>query len=173
MNNKNIESIKKLITPYELKNQLNLKYEDRIFIEDARIKINDIIFVHAGIVPEIVKETKQNTIKYVNLLMKNFFDGSTGVNDNINKFLIDSKGVLWDRSLGKDNTNCDIIDKTLKDLDCNHIVIGHTPQNIINSRCNEKVWRVDVGLSKSLGNNNFQILEIKRNDNKSSFRILS
>ena len=137
------------------------------------LKINDIIFVHAGIVPEIVKENKQNTIKYVNLLMKNFFDGSTGVNDNINKFLIDSKGVLWDRSLGKDNTNCDILDKTLKDLDCNHIVIGHTPQNIINSRCNEKVWRVDVGLSKSLGNNNFQILEIKRNDNKSSFRILS
>jgi len=46
MNNKNIESIKKLITPYELKNQLNLKYEDRIFIEDARIKINDIINGH-------------------------------------------------------------------------------------------------------------------------------
>lgn len=137
------------------------------------LKINDIIFVHAGIVPEIVKENKKNTIQYVNLLMKNFFDGSTGINDNINKFLIDSKGVLWDRSLGKDNTNCDILEKTLNDLGCKHIVIGHTPQNIINSKCNEKVWRVDVGLSKSLGNNNFQILEIKRNDNKSSFRILS
>ena len=137
------------------------------------LKINDIIFVHAGIVPEIVKENKKNTISYVNLLMKNFFNGETGINDNINKFLIDSKGVLWDRSLGKDNANCDILDKTLKDLDCEHIVIGHTPQNIINSRCNEKVWRVDVGLSKSLGNNKFQILEIKRNNNKSSFRILS
>lgn len=43
MNNKNIESIKKLVTPYELKNELNLKYEDRQFIEDARIKINNII----------------------------------------------------------------------------------------------------------------------------------
>jgi hypothetical protein len=137
------------------------------------LKINDIIFVHAGIVPEIVKENKKNTITYVNLLMKNFFNGETGINDNINKFLIDSKGVLWDRSLGKDNANCDILDKTLKDLGCEHIVIGHTPQNIINSRCNEKVWRVDVGLSKSLGNNKFQILEIKRNNNKSSFRILS
>jgi hypothetical protein len=137
------------------------------------LKINDIIFVHAGIVPEIVKENKKNTISYVNLLMKNFFNGETGINDNINKFLIDSKGVLWDRSLGKDNANCDILDKTLKDLDCEHIVIGHTPQNIINSRCNEKVWRVDVGLSKSIGNNKFQILEIKRNNNKNSFRILS
>jgi len=137
------------------------------------LKINDIIFVHAGIVPEIVKENKKNTITYVNLLMKNFFNGETGINDHINKFLIDSKGVLWDRSLGKDNANCDILDKTLKELGCEHIVIGHTPQNIINSRCNEKVWRVDVGLSKSLGNNKFQILEIKRTNNKSNFRILS
>ena len=43
MNNINIESIRKLITPYELKNELNLKYEDRQFIEDSRIKINNII----------------------------------------------------------------------------------------------------------------------------------
>ena len=43
MNNRNIESIKKLTSPYELKNNLNLKYEDRIFIEQARENINNII----------------------------------------------------------------------------------------------------------------------------------
>jgi len=43
MNNINIESIKKLVTPYELKNELNLKYEDRQFIENSRIEINNII----------------------------------------------------------------------------------------------------------------------------------
>jgi len=43
MNNKNIESIKKLVTPYELKNNLNLKYEDRVFIENSRLEVNKII----------------------------------------------------------------------------------------------------------------------------------
>ena len=43
MNNRNIECIKKLVSPYELKNELNLKYEDRIFIENARVTINNII----------------------------------------------------------------------------------------------------------------------------------
>lgn len=43
MNNRNIESIKKLVSPYELKNDINLKYEDRIFIEKSREEINDIV----------------------------------------------------------------------------------------------------------------------------------
>tara|TARA_B100000401_G_C52784242_1_gene709934 strand:- start:384 stop:1421 length:1038 start_codon:yes stop_codon:yes gene_type:complete len=43
MNNKNIESIKKLVTPYELKNNLNLKYDERVFIEESRLEINKII----------------------------------------------------------------------------------------------------------------------------------
>ena len=138
------------------------------------IKINDIIFVHAGIIPEMIKENKTNTINIINLLMKNFFNGKIDINDKtVKKFLIDSKGVLWDRSLGKDNVDCERLENTLKGLEANHIVIGHTPQNIINSKCNEKVWRVDVGLSKSLGNNKLQILEIKRNDSKNIFRILT
>ena len=32
MNNRNIESIKKLTSPYELKNNLNLKYEDNFLL---------------------------------------------------------------------------------------------------------------------------------------------
>ena len=43
MNNKNIESIKKLVSPYELKNNLNLKYVDRLFIEESRKEINKIV----------------------------------------------------------------------------------------------------------------------------------
>ena len=137
------------------------------------LKINDIVFVHAGIIPEIVKDNKKNTVKFVNLLMKNFLNGKQDMDEKINQFLVDSKGVLWDRSLGKTNPNCDLLDKTLKDIGAKHIVIGHTPQNVINSNCDEKVWRVDVGLSKSLGNNNFQILEIKRINNKNKFTILN
>tara|TARA_B110000238_G_C16073873_1_gene416165 strand:+ start:109 stop:561 length:453 start_codon:yes stop_codon:yes gene_type:complete len=138
------------------------------------LKINDIIFVHGGIIPDIVKENKENTIQIINLIMKNFFNGKVNINDEtVKKFLVDSKGVLWDRSFGKDNVNCSVLNETLKSLNANHIIIGHTPQNVINSKCDEQVWRVDVGLSKSLGDNTFQILQVKRENNKNVFNVLT
>ena len=138
------------------------------------LKINDIIFVHGGIIPDIVKENKQNTIYIVNMIMKNFFNGDININNKtVNQFLIDSKGVLWDRSFGKDDVDCSLLNDTLSHLNANHIVIGHTPQNIINSKCDEKVWRVDVGLSKSFGSKSLQILKIKKENNKNIFNVLT
>lgn len=40
MNNINIEYLEKLISPYDLKNELNLKYEDMEFINESRKEIN-------------------------------------------------------------------------------------------------------------------------------------
>ena len=31
------------------------------------------------------------------------------------------------------------------------MVVGHTPQDRINSVCNNKIWRVDTGMSKAFG----------------------
>ena len=43
MNNINIESIKKLQTPYEIKNIYNISYEDTLFINNSRNIINNIL----------------------------------------------------------------------------------------------------------------------------------
>lgn len=43
MNNINIESIKKLETPYEIKNNYNINYDDILFINESRNTINNII----------------------------------------------------------------------------------------------------------------------------------
>ena len=49
------------------------------------------------------------------------------------------------------------LDKTLENIShnlgekVNHIIVGHTVQKTINSKCDNKVFRVDVGLSKALG----------------------
>ena len=45
----------------------------------------------------------------------------------------------------------------------NNIVIGHTVQDNINAKCDNKIWRVDVGISSLFGTNNTQILEILDN----------
>ena len=137
------------------------------------IKINDIIFVHAGIIPELIKKDKHKVITIVNKLMRSYFRGEIDDNhEDFKELLKDKKGVLWDRSLGKDNVDCNELDKMLKIIGANHIVIGHSPQNIINSKCNDKVWRVDVGLSKAIGDNKYQILEIVKKQNKNIFTPL-
>jgi 3-deoxy-7-phosphoheptulonate synthase len=43
MNNININSIKKLKTPYEIKNEYNICYEDTLFINNSRSIINNIL----------------------------------------------------------------------------------------------------------------------------------
>ena len=43
MNNINVNRIKKLCTPYELKNDINIDYDDRIFINNSRTIINNIL----------------------------------------------------------------------------------------------------------------------------------
>lgn len=43
MNNINIDSIKKLETPYEIKNNYNINYDDILFINESRKTINNII----------------------------------------------------------------------------------------------------------------------------------
>ena len=43
MNNININSINKLNTPYEVKNNYNINYEDVLFINESRTIVNDII----------------------------------------------------------------------------------------------------------------------------------
>ena len=106
--------------------------------------------------------------------MRSYFRGEIDdEHPEFKKFLRSSHGVVWDRSLGKESPNCQLLDTTLDKLGAKHIVVGHTIQDIINSKCNEKVWRVDVGLSKSMGGNNFQVLEITRENNKNKFRILN
>ena len=43
MNNINVNSIKKLKTPYEIKNEFNINYEDVLFINNCRSTINNIL----------------------------------------------------------------------------------------------------------------------------------
>jgi len=81
--------------------------------------------------------------------------------------------------------NCDkILKEMLQTVNINGIVIGHTPQmseknNGINSACNQRVWRVDIGASSAFDmfrstKRNIQVLEIKYDEQKKPrFNIIS
>jgi hypothetical protein len=124
----------------------------------SALVIGSNIFVHAGISPEFAKA---HSIKDLN---KDFRDWLLGriTKDYIKEIITGTdESVFWTRVLGQIPPGEDIspacseyLAPALKILKLNHIIIGHTPQSFvhekgINSSCDGKVWRTDIGVSKS------------------------
>lgn len=131
------------------------------------LKVGSFLFVHAGILPHTLSENKDRTsmIKFLNGLMRDFLQGKIKRdNSNINKYFTNSNSILWNREYGKKidkKETCDKLDKVLNYFSVNGMIIGHSPQQQINSKCNDKLWRVDVGLSDCFNiDNKSQVLEI-------------
>ena len=149
----------------------------------SAIIIGSNLFIHAGILPNIAKKYKINDI---NTLVRSWLLDILN-NDNDNKDIGNLKDILfngnispfWTRILGtipkdvmlEDEQCKNYIEPVLDLWDINNMIIGHTPTQVfgnkMNSTCNNKLWRIDVGISQKLHNNNhnIQFLEII-NDNK-------
>jgi len=133
------------------------------------LKIGDILFVHGGITPTIAKKYK---IEYINKLMKQFLMGDEKLinNKEFKELFINNSSLLWTRRYSDENPDCKSLNKTLELMKCKKMVVGHTPQNDINSKCKCNIWRVDTGMSDAFGTKNHiekktrvQILEITNN----------
>ena len=129
------------------------------------LKVGSYLFCHAGILLEHVDNP--NMIHYLNNLMRKYLNNNLkhGEEYQFNKYFGGDNSLLWNREYGKDiikGDTCKNLDVALKKLGCKSMIIGHTPQEHINNRCQGKVWRVDVGISRcfSMKENNLQILEI-------------
>lgn len=117
------------------------------------VQYDDWIFCHAGIAPEI---SKKYSIHDLNTLLLLYLDNR--MNDAIKNRFVEiisgANGILTTREFGVDEVDCARLNKTLANYRANHMVVGHTVQKHINSLCNHKLWRVDVGLSRAFGENN-------------------
>jgi hypothetical protein len=128
----------------------------------------------------------------------NLMHDNPNKNNNVNNDY-DSNSIIWSRIFGdkklsnvskkqnKNNNNNGTLDKLLNNIltayntnnyntnpnnTAQYIAVGHTPQmeEGINSICNGRVWRCDIGMSKAFMNNErnrkVQILEILNNKPK-------
>ena len=134
------------------------------------VKIGNWVFCHGGILPKHIKQSQVNTdqssksdefINKINKLMRLFLQGKiTAENPDIIKYFLSKDGIIWDRNYGSETPNCQLWDTTSKFLNVDNIVVGHTVQNNINSKCDNKIWRADVGISSIFETYNLQVLEI-------------
>jgi hypothetical protein len=125
--------------------------------------IGQYLFVHAGIVPEIAKKYNINDMNHIlALYLFNNLD-TTEFKD----LLVSDKSPMWNRIIGNLNVQtkmesvnayCDSLfdDDIQSNLfgsghKIKRVFVGHTPQIYkgINSTCNNRVWYVDVGVSKA------------------------
>ena len=129
------------------------------------LKVGDFVFAHAGILPEHIDMKNRNKfIKKVNTLMRLFLQGKKTYEDHeIQKYFLDKRGIIWNREYGKEKQTCENIDKITRMLNVGHMIVGHTVQDTINSRCDNKLWRVDVGISEAFNTKKMEILEILDN----------
>ena len=162
-----LEVRKKLFKPGgELFNQLSCT-------RNVVVKIGSWVFVHAGVLPKHVlghKKSEDNTqnvitgdkwFESVNNLMRLFMQGKkTTFDPEIQKLFLSEDGMIWDRNYGSENPKCEDWNSTKKLLGVDNIVIGHTIQDNINNKCDNKIWRVDVGMSSLFATNKSQVLEI-------------
>jgi len=121
------------------------------------VNIGGWIFSHAGIPPEI---SKKYQILKLNSMLRKYFLQEMNLHEENNFFNIISgeHGILTTREFGTNNVNCNRLLMTLKNLNANCMVVGHTVQEKVNYVCNRKLWRVDVGLSRAFGNNSHKKL---------------
>jgi len=145
--------------------------------------IGPYLFVHAGIVPEIAKKYNVHDMNHIlSLYLLDRINGS-----EYQDLLVSDKSPMWNRTIGTlnvqtkmDSVNnmCDSLfdDEIQSNLfgsehKIKRVFVGHTPQIFkgINSTCNNRVWYVDVGVSKAFDgfDNNLQYNGIVSENRKS------
>jgi calcineurin-like phosphoesterase family protein len=111
------------------------------------VKVGDSVFVHGGVLP-----------KHVDY-------GLDKMNDEVHAWMLGRRpeppavataddGPIWTRAYSNNEraTPCSQLAEALAKLGAKRMVVGHTPQQGgITSACNERVWRIDVGLSRFYG----------------------
>jgi hypothetical protein len=133
--------------------------------------VNDIVFAHGGLLPHHNKYGLQRINDEVAEWMNGAHCSDGSAPTPPFPAMGDANSVMWNRTFGKeraspyDRLHMGLqLDATLRQLNATAMVVGHTPQmGGLNTECNGRVWRVDVGMSSGVLNAEPQVLELSRN----------
>jgi hypothetical protein len=148
--------------------------------------IGSNMFIHAGILPILVNHIPGNNsqvkMEYLNAIVRKWLLGKMeefgpGAETDKKLFINGSLSPFWTRIYGQIKPDADMtmpecenyVAKALKVFQIGKIIVGHTPQLLvngvgINGTCNQDLWRIDGGFSKAFNifnsPNLVQVLEI-------------
>ena len=131
-------------------------YARRIAAFPVVLKLGATVFVHGGVVPRWAAYG----IDRINEEVSRWLSGrapepasALGVDDG--------DRVMWTRqfSANVDAADCAMLAESLRILGARRMVVAHTVHPEITARCDERVWAVDVGMSRAY-RGRVQVLEI-------------
>ena len=159
-------------------------------------KIGNWTFVHGGILPKHLNDEEFSFTK-INELVKGLMYGTIvkdikdvkdevkdekgeviikALTDKQREWIYGSSGLFWTRELSEKGkqVDCSMVNDAVSILNDKNssggIVVGHSVQDRINSTCDNKVWRIDGGMSGAFGDNKnknkIYVLEIRGNNTR-------
>lgn len=137
------------------------------------LKIGDLLFCHAGILPHHLDLVNDN-LDSINEIHKLFCLRKPMSNEFIQlhkELLVEPSSLLWNRSYLQNNDVMEKhLDTVLKRTHCIAMIIGHNTLQNITHIYNRKLWITDIGLSRAFANNQIEVLEIL---NGTTFNVIT
>ena len=132
-------------------------YAKRLSGFPAVLQIGDTVFVHGGVTPHWAKYG----IDQINEDVNKWFRGETA--EPVSTLGMDpgnfDDSVMMSRHFSTEDADCDMLGKSLRILDAKRMVVAHTVQQTITSKCDGRVWAIDTGMSRYYGGP-IEVLEI-------------
>ena len=120
--------------------------------------VGDSVFVHGGVLPSHVRYGLDRINREAREWMR---VGGRAAPEAV----AGQTAPIWVRDYSLDPvapTACETLGEVLSALGVRRMVVGHTVQSAgISSACNDRVYRIDVGLSSYYGSGPIQVLEIE------------
>ncbi|MBK6404240.1 MAG: metallophosphoesterase [Holophagales bacterium] len=109
--------------------------------------VGNTVFVHGGVLPKVA----EYGIERLNQESREWLRAERSCPPDL---LLGPDGPVWSRHYSKDTdeADCRLLAEALEKLGASRMVVGHTVQkDQVTSGCAERVWRIDVGLSRHYG----------------------
>jgi len=133
-------------------------YARKLAEQDVAVVVGDSVFVHAGVLLAHV----DYGIGRINAEVKAWMQGDR---DTPPRVIASDEAPVWTRLYGTPAPSpaaCEELGKVLERLGAKRMVVGHTVQeNGITSACDERVYRIDVGMARAYGSRPVEALEIR------------
>ena len=120
------------------------------------LQLGKTVFVHGGVVPGWA----EYGLARINAEVSHWLLGETP-EPSSSLGVDDGDRVMWTRQFSSsvDAGDCAVLDQSLAILGAKRMIVAHTVQATITGYCNDKVWAVDVGMSRYYGGP-IEVLEI-------------
>ena len=120
-------------------------YAKKLAPHPVVVIVGDTVFAHGGVTPKYAAD-----IERINAEVASWLIGGSPKGAQI---VMKPDSPVWSRHFSDDPdaADCALLDQSLGTMKAKRMVVGHTVQKKISAACDDRVWRIDVGMASHYG----------------------